>query len=202
VVVVRPDTAFIISSRNSFDSKQQAVIDGSSLSYRENAELSKYCTLLLGCSSGITWLLTSDWAKRLPTIQFLSDSPPWYAFASVKYDHRFFGLDTSHILETTLSDEANIAALVTRYLTQGNFEGLMAVDLVPSIEQLYVLYGTMRGRIAVRRVLRNFLERNPGMKINEAAFLCRLGQRRLRLEAKAFMRKLAASARRIIALGR
>lgn len=202
VVAERADTAFIISSRHSFDSQQPAVIDGSSLSYRENAEISKHCTLLLGCSSGITWLLTSDWAKKLPTIQFLSPDPPWYAFASVSYDHRFFGLDTGHILETTLTGEVEMTAMVTRYLAQGTFNGLSCAELVPSIEQIYRLYVTMHGRIAARRALRNFVGRNPNVPVSEVAFLYRIAQLRLGLEARALMGKLTRVAKRISDLGR
>jgi ADP-heptose:LPS heptosyltransferase len=192
VIAQRPDTAFILSTHQSFQSPHRAIIDGSSLTYRENAELSKHCTLLLGCSSGITWLLTSDWAKRLPTIQFLSETPPWFAFASVKYDHRNFGLDTSHILETNVSSVTEIAATVERYLAQGTFAGLPSVDLAPSVEQIYGLYRMMQGRVAIRQVLRNFLERNRDMKMSDAAFLYRIARLRLRLEAGTLKRRLIA----------
>jgi hypothetical protein len=64
----RDDTCFILSSHQPLPPASERVFDASVLSYRENAELSKYCSLLIGCSSGITWLTTSDWARRLPML--------------------------------------------------------------------------------------------------------------------------------------
>ena len=81
------------------------IVDASSLTFRENAELSKYCTLLIGCSSGITWLLTSTWAKKIPTIQILKKGALLYEFASVSYDLNYWGQQTDHIIEITKFDE-------------------------------------------------------------------------------------------------
>ncbi|MBC7873081.1 MAG: hypothetical protein H7Y01_03735, partial [Ferruginibacter sp.] len=64
-IVQQPDTCVILSSSNSF-SPSPGIIDASSLSVRENAELTHYCSLLIGCSSGITWLSTSSGARQLP----------------------------------------------------------------------------------------------------------------------------------------
>ncbi len=80
-------------------SQYKNIIDASSLSFRENAELTKYCSLLVGCSSGISWLTTSDWAKKLPMIQLLKADKSMYA--SFIYDHRYNGLPIDHIIEIT-----------------------------------------------------------------------------------------------------
>lgn len=169
LVSTRHDTAFILSSLHSFSSANRAVIDGSILSYRENAELSKYCTLLLGCSSGITWLLTSDWAQRLPTIQFLSMTGPWYSFASVKYDHRFLGLDTNHIFETNACTEDGACELLNRYFSRLTFDGLSSFEFAPSDRQIRDLVMMKQGRLNVRRVIRNFTERNRGVPVRAFA---------------------------------
>jgi hypothetical protein len=92
-----PDIKFILASNLRLDNKTQNVIDGSTLSFMENAELTKYCTLLLGCSSGISWLATSDWANPLPKIQLLSKSTHMYA--SMMHDAKYFGLPTEQIME-------------------------------------------------------------------------------------------------------
>ena len=94
-----PDCAFVLSSRNPVTSDDPRIIDGSALQFRHNAELTRYCTLLVGCSSGITWLATSDWAKPLPTIQLLRRETS--VFASVAHDAQHFGLPTDGILEMT-----------------------------------------------------------------------------------------------------
>ena len=71
-----PSTCVLLSSAKSFPSSEK-IIDASALSIRENAAITHYCTLLIGCSSGITWLSTSNAAKRLPMIQLLN---PYTAF--------------------------------------------------------------------------------------------------------------------------
>ena len=190
IVKMRSDTAFIISSHHKFASDHRAIIDGSVLTYRENAELSKYSTLLLGGSSGITWLMTSDWAKRLPTIQFLNATGAWYSFASVKYDHKFFGLDTDHIFETGLGREDDIVELVNKYLAQKGFGGLTARVFRPSIDQLHDLHRMMQNRVELRRVLGNFMGRNREISIDVAAFYGGIARRVLRQKASGLMRRL------------
>ena len=97
----RADIIFIISTHLKIDASfGDRIIDASSLSYRENAELSKYCTLLVGCSSGISWLLTSNWAKKINTVQFLQNGDLPFSFASMVYDLSYWNLPTNHILET------------------------------------------------------------------------------------------------------
>jgi hypothetical protein len=93
------DVYIILSSNISISQLDDHILDGSVISFRENAELIKYCSLLIGCSSGITWLSTSTWSKKIPTIQLLKAKPFW--FASVTYDHNCWGLSTEHIIEMT-----------------------------------------------------------------------------------------------------
>lgn len=96
----RTDTAVVITTHIPFESPHPQIIDGSCLSLRENVELSKYCTLFVGCSSGITWLLTSDFAKQLPMVLFLSPDVMGATFASLAYDLEHWGLPTEHIIES------------------------------------------------------------------------------------------------------
>jgi hypothetical protein len=188
LLVGRADTAVILSSAKAFHSDNPAVIDGSALSLRENAELSKYCTLLLGCSSGITWLLTTEWAKKLPTIQLLRPTPGWYAFASVKYDHQFWGLPHDHVLETDVESESEVVSLVSRYLQQKTFDGLPKVVLLPSVEQLYDLYRKTEGKLDAGSALRNFQERNPEISIDKLRYYTKLISSETRGEAFAVSR--------------
>ncbi len=98
VLKTMTDVYFVLSSDIPIQCADRHIIDGSVLSFKENAELTKYCCLLVGCSSGISWLATSDWAKPLPKIQLLSSDTVMYA--SMIYDAMYFGLPTDQILET------------------------------------------------------------------------------------------------------
>lgn len=92
-----PDISIVLSSYLPVVSGHARIIDGNILSFRENAELTKYCTLFVGSSSGITWLCTSDWAKPLPMIQLLKHDAVF--FAPVAYDLARWGLAIDNILE-------------------------------------------------------------------------------------------------------
>ena len=89
----------ILSSDRSIPARDFRIVDGSVLSFRENAELTKYCTLLVGCSSGISWIATSDWAKPLPMIQ-LVNADPWIP-SSMLQDFEEQGLPTDLLIEMT-----------------------------------------------------------------------------------------------------
>jgi len=89
--------AVILSSHYTVPRLQKGVIDGSVLTLREMAELTKHCSLLIGCSSGISTVATSTWAKPLPTIQMLTNRSA--IFGSLAYDYRYFELPTSHVIE-------------------------------------------------------------------------------------------------------
>lgn len=110
------DCCFILSSNERIDTPRNGIVDGSVLSLRENGELSKYCTLLVGCSSGITWLCTSDWAKKLPTIQVLKRSTSVYA--SMAHDAEHFGLPTGHIIEMADPPVQRLADCIRAVLTE------------------------------------------------------------------------------------
>ncbi len=100
VTAINPNVKFILSSNIPVKSENPNILCGSSLSWRENAELSKYCDLLLGCSSGISWLCTSNWARKLPTIQVINPSYMGGRIsASMKADYLYYGLNTDHIIE-------------------------------------------------------------------------------------------------------
>jgi hypothetical protein len=92
-----PGTRVILSGKEPITTNDPAIIDGSVLSYRENAELSHYCTFLIGTSSGITWVCQTDWAKSLPMVQILREG----SLASVIADHDYHNLATDNIIEMT-----------------------------------------------------------------------------------------------------
>ncbi len=97
ILSVQKDLAVILSSNKKIDTTCSRIIDGSALTFRENAELTKYCSLFIGCSSGISWITTTDWAKPLPKIIMTDYSAR--LFSSMVYDHEYAGLAVDHIIE-------------------------------------------------------------------------------------------------------
>jgi len=91
------NVAVILSSAQRIIHANPAIIDGSTLTMRETAGLTHHCTLLLGCSSGLTWLSTADCANTLPMIQLLNPDTPW--LNSVVRDFKRFGLNANGVIE-------------------------------------------------------------------------------------------------------
>jgi hypothetical protein len=89
--------AVILSSANRVVHDNRAVIDGSVLSIRETAALTQFCSFLIGCSSGITWLSTSDAARQLPMVQLLNPFTNW--INPISRDFERFGIDNSRLIE-------------------------------------------------------------------------------------------------------
>ncbi len=174
IISERDDILFIISSHKNIAGDHKAIIDASTLSFRENAQLSKYCTLLIGCSSGLTWLLTSEWAKKIPTVQFLNKRSKPFTFASVKYDFNYYGLPADHILECTTSDPQKMTE-ITR-LAMENFSLAKEKNdevLKPSVYTLYLhltdifrLFSPVRSTATMIRVCApNFAQRNTTLPL-------------------------------------
>jgi len=112
-----PDVCIILSSNVATTSADPRIINGSGLSFRENAELSKYCTLLVGCSSGISWICTSDWAKPLPMVQLLSKDKSVYA--SFIHDYEYRNKSTDSIIEMTDCSVDKVVRCLKSIITTG-----------------------------------------------------------------------------------
>ncbi|HEX8638619.1 MAG TPA: hypothetical protein VF692_11190 [Pyrinomonadaceae bacterium] len=102
------DVAVVLSSNKRIASTEPNIIDASELSFRENAELIKYCDLFIGCASGISWLATTDWAKKINTVLVINQQH--FVFPSMIYDHEYLNLLTDHIIEIK-SDADSIVKL-------------------------------------------------------------------------------------------
>ena len=112
---------FILSSNQPFVSSNPNIIDGSIISWRENAELANYCNLVVGCSSGISWLCTSQWTKQLPILQIINPHYMGGRFsASMKIDFKYFGIDTTNLIELYNPSE-NILQECILSATENNF---------------------------------------------------------------------------------
>lgn len=109
-IVQMEGVCIIMSSGNKIEHPNKAIIDGSQLNLRETAALTHYCHLLLGSSSGITWLSTSDGAKQLPMIQLLNAYTYWVN--PVSRDFERFGFSTEKLIELIDFDKKKIVECV------------------------------------------------------------------------------------------
>ena len=109
--------AVILSSQHAVQTSSEGIIDGSALTLREMAELTKHCSLLIGCSSGISCVSTSTWAKPLPMIQMLANRCAM--FASLAHDYLYFGLPTSHVIEMFDADVERLVSCFETFLQHG-----------------------------------------------------------------------------------
>ncbi len=116
LVETYPDCCIILSSNEPLPLANEYILDGSILSFRENVELTKYCTLLVGCSSGISWLCTSEWAKPLPMIQLLRKKTGIYA--SFVRDYEYCGLKTDTIIEMTDCPPETVSSCIKMIFTE------------------------------------------------------------------------------------
>lgn len=168
LVGIHNNLLIILSTHLSLQTGHPRIVSASDLPLRENAELTKYCTLLAGCSSGITWIASTDWAKRLPMIQFLRRGTG-FTFASVAYDHKYWGLDDSQIIETTKQDTGYAVKLISDVLAKGVeiCKPLYHQVLRPKFTSLlkYSFIFFRRGQFGKSfGVLRNFIKRNYRQK--------------------------------------
>jgi ADP-heptose:LPS heptosyltransferase len=105
-ISVNEGVCVILSSGNKLQQANRNIIDGSELTLRETAALTHYCTMLIGCSSGITWVSTSDAAKELPMIQIMNPGTNW--LNPVSRDFNRFGFNTDSLIELTTINEKEI----------------------------------------------------------------------------------------------
>jgi hypothetical protein len=115
VLVQDPATCIILSSAHKINHPSPRIIDGSVLSLRATAGLTHYCTLLLGCSSGISWISTSDAARQLPMVQLLNPYTTWVNPLSRDFER--YGLDTGGVIELIDFGGHRIEACVKAALT-------------------------------------------------------------------------------------
>lgn len=116
-IVKNDQTVIILSSNLKIEDSNEQIIDGSKLTLRETAALTHYCTLLLGCSSGITWISTSDAAKELPMVQLLD--PYAYWVNPISRDFERCGFSTEQVLEIYDHEPSKIVSYVNEVLNAG-----------------------------------------------------------------------------------
>ena len=115
-VTSNSSTCVILSSGNKFEGTEK-IIDASVLSIRENAALTHYCSLLIGCSSGITWLTTSTAAKFLPMLQLLNANTIFVNTPSVDFNR--YKIKHNGLIEMCIYDEPKILSCLNAILNNG-----------------------------------------------------------------------------------
>lgn len=116
---IYPDMVIVLSTHLNLPVQHERIIVANTISFRENAELAKYCNLFIGTSSGITWLLTSDWLKEpISSIQLLSRAKG-ISFASVRYDFKYWGLPHNHIVEIFTPEVSRVIDCVNLFYEKG-----------------------------------------------------------------------------------
>jgi hypothetical protein len=93
------------------------IFDASKLTVRENAALTHYCTLLVGCSSGITWISTSIAAKQLPMLQLLDPQVAFLNAPSVDFDRN--KIKNIPLIELTTLNREKIFDCMNNIITYG-----------------------------------------------------------------------------------
>jgi ADP-heptose:LPS heptosyltransferase len=158
------DAIVILSTHFKIDSPGDRIVVANEVSLRENAALSHYCTFLIGCSSGISWLLTTEEAKKLNTVQILTKSAYGFRFASMVYDFEYWKLNTDHILETDQDNLEQLRIIISESLIDfKSSRDKFHQKLIPGHEYAIFLAFkayTKMDDINFRRVLVNFLKRN------------------------------------------
>lgn len=91
------ETCVVTSSFKSFNINHPNVFDGSVLSIRETVAFSHHCTLVLGCSSGLSWGTLSTAGKVLPMVQLLNSDT--YIFNPPSIDFIESGHDINQVIE-------------------------------------------------------------------------------------------------------
>jgi hypothetical protein len=117
ILAALPGSRVVMTSGMDGQPARRDVVDASNLAFREIAELSRYCSLLVGCSSGLTWLLTSDAAVTVPTIQVLSKDVGQYG--AVVHDLEHWGLPSDHVIELHDSSPAYAARVAVAFFNEG-----------------------------------------------------------------------------------
>jgi hypothetical protein len=115
-----PDALFCLSSSLPIANPSRQIVDAASLSFRENAALSHFCTGLIGCSSGITWLTTSTAGRLLPMLQVLTAETAPFRFASVTADFARYDLDQNLVIELADPSDDRIVECIETWTSQSH----------------------------------------------------------------------------------
>lgn len=112
------DVCFILTSGQKIQSTYAQIVDASVLSIRENYELLKRVDLIIGCSSGISWMSFAHGIEPKPMFQ-LMDNQSFY-FNSFHRDCRILKEDSSKIAESLYKSDEQVFADIKDFVLNTN----------------------------------------------------------------------------------
>lgn len=116
-ILKEENTCVILSGPRPYNFGHPKIIDGNTLSIRETVALTHHCTLLLGCSSGISWAATSIAAKPLPMVQILA--PDAYYFNPLSLTFKKLRKPTDELIELIHFDSEKLEAVFVDMFREG-----------------------------------------------------------------------------------
>src|ERR1041385_4197121 len=112
-----PDATIVFSTNVPMTLRHANSRYAGALSLRESAQLTRQCSLFVGCGSGGTVAATSTAGAGVPMIQLLMARTSM--FASFAHDFEHFGLPSDHILEMSDERPARIADCIVTACREG-----------------------------------------------------------------------------------
>jgi ADP-heptose:LPS heptosyltransferase len=116
-IVSKGNACVILSAPKAYHFNEEHIIDGNILSIRETVSLTHHCTLLLGCSSGISWAATSNAAKPLPFVQILASDAYYFNPLSITFKKWNHSLDC--LIELVRFDTLKIGQVFEDVFSKG-----------------------------------------------------------------------------------
>jgi len=113
-----PASMFILSTHEEIKSDLNNVVSAKSLSMRENAALTHYCSMFIGCGSGLTVVATSSAGKPIPNIQILNSKKSVYA--SFFHDFEYFGKSGDRFIEMGDATKSHTAKVILSFIDFGH----------------------------------------------------------------------------------
>jgi len=178
-----PELVFLMSSSELLVRPSPKVVDASPLTYRENAALARYCTGLIGCFSGITWLTTSTAGKALPMLQILTKSNDVFRWGSVAMDFKRVRLDESRVIEMAEPSDPRIISCIEKWLSQSHSAARRefheeSVLTSADAENAYEFIREQYGKIAAKSAMVRFLRANRFVTIRWRVLLAEMRAKR------------------------
>jgi hypothetical protein len=164
-IIKQDSTCVILSAPNAYNFNNFQIIDGNTLSIRETIALSQFCTHFLGCSSGISWALTSNTAKELPMVQLLSTHSYYFNPLSLTFNKLNRSID--HLIELTKYDSKVIGEIFHSIFNNGFFNTRIKYN--QKVSPQFKLYRGIIHKFIVERKF-NLIKKFISINIKENGF--------------------------------
>lgn len=117
-----PNATVIFSTHLPIELRDSRSRQANTLSLRESAHLTHYCTLFVGAGSGGTVAASSTASRPLPMILLLSENTS--VFASFSHDFKYFDLSRPPVVELTQEDPGIVAQCIETVCREGSESAL------------------------------------------------------------------------------